>query len=174
MDPISASFFIGAVVGGTLGNRSDRLFCWSMRPLVTEMRERLARGEPPVNGDVQRAVRKAALQAAVVVCDERLKRRGVRVWAGRVWDTGRRRDEEVQWLRAVRDDLCKELGALRDQTYEVATSAALTEVELLLRERPGAQAQERIAELRRRLEDELLEELRGLGHRSQHGRGPAP
>lgn len=64
MDPFSlVAFALGAAVGGIIGNRADDVFCQVMGTVT----ERLRRGGPPLNHDLQRAVRKAYLQATLAV-----------------------------------------------------------------------------------------------------------
>jgi hypothetical protein len=73
MEPFSlVAFALGAAFGGIIGNRADEVFCQVMSTVT----ERLWRGEAPVNHDLQRAVRKAYLQATLAVCEACLKALG--------------------------------------------------------------------------------------------------
>ncbi len=132
MDPLSIVFsqiavnFLGACIGGAVGNRADKVYCDVMRGLV----ERLHEGDLPVNGDVQRGIRTAYIQATLVVIDKCLAQLGVEPTTvgkglGRfgIQSTivGRRRDkvghgdgEEVAWLEDVQRVYREELRNLPD------------------------------------------------------------
>jgi hypothetical protein len=107
VDPFSlVAFSLGAAIGGIIGNRSDDVFC----QVVGTVTERLRRGEPPVNHDLQRAVRKAYLQGTLAVCEALLKELGAAPgrW-GRNLEVLFRPNDKIRWLdkahRAIRDEL---------------------------------------------------------------------
>lgn len=154
-----ASFVIGAAVSGIVGNRSDAVLCQVMRDIT----ERLRRGEPAVNHDIQRAVRKAYLQATLAVCEACLQERGVEPWVLRrdlrtIMQQAWRPDEEIRWLDNVRGAIHKELGQLPQAEYELPSTVAVKQVELLLQPK-GSPGVQRLAELRTDLRKGLLDEV---------------
>jgi len=177
MDPLSTMFsvlvvdFLGACVGGIVGNRADKVYCDVMGGLV----ERLHEGDLPVNGDVQRGIRKAYIQATLVVIDKCLSQLGVEPTTvgkglGRfgIQSTivGRRRDkvghgdeEEVAWLEDVQRAYREELRNLPDNNAPRPTPEAEARIELLLQPR-GVAAQDRAIELQESLKHGLIDELR--------------
>jgi len=177
MDPLSMVFsvlvvdFLGACVGGIVGNRADKVYCDVMRGLV----ERLHEGDLPVNGDVQRGIRTAYIQATLVVIDKCLAQLGVEpttvgTGLGRfgIQSTivGRRRDkvghgdeEEVAWLEDVQRAYREELRNLPDNNASRPTPEAEARIELLLQPR-GVTAQDRAIELQESLKHGLIDELR--------------
>lgn len=146
---------LSTAVGGILGNRIDHAFCTTWG----QLKERLQKGGPPVNHDLERAVRKAWLQAtlmAVEACQKSLGaapsvlHRELRLLA--------RPTEELRWLDTVLRECRKDLGRIHHDDYEPPSSAAVTQVELLIQ--PGAATpEERRDLLRARLKVDLLQEL---------------
>lgn len=106
MEPFSlVTFALGAAIGSIVGNRADNVFLQIMGTVT----DRLRHGGSHVNHDLQRAVRKAYLQATLVVCVEYLKAIGVapsllRSYLGVVF----RPSDEVRWIDAVRRAIVKE------------------------------------------------------------------
>jgi hypothetical protein len=158
-------FVLTSVAAGVLGNRSDALLCDVARSLY----ERLRQSGPPVNRDLQRAIRKALLQATLVLLSDALGERVVDVRdllyllsrpLRRLWSKLWSKDQEDQWLRRAYDALAAELGRVRDAEYVPPSSVAERELAFLL-EPQGVAAEERGRELRERLTDEWLQELRG-------------
>jgi len=164
--------FLGACVAGYVGNRADYLACNSMRDVV----ERLRAGGPPINGELQRAVRKAYIEATIILLEVRLGQLGVEPTPmGKCLErlcirpslVGRNRDHvqatnraEVQWLedvqQAYRDELCRLPHAvMADETPDTARQIAD-----MLAPRDKAMAKQRAADLKGQLEENLLAELR--------------
>ncbi|MCS7064775.1 MAG: hypothetical protein NZL85_00725, partial [Fimbriimonadales bacterium] len=155
MEPLSA-FLIGSAIGGIIGNRADDLFCRVMQTV----HERLRRGGRPVNHDLQKAVRKAYLQATLVLIDARLRELGVepRLLQRDIRYLFRQPPEPKQLL-TVRIALQRELKQLPSAAYIPPSSEAEQQIELLLQPR-GATAQQRTGELSALLKAQLLQELR--------------
>jgi tetratricopeptide (TPR) repeat protein len=154
-------FVLTSVAAGVLGNRSDALLCDVARSLY----ERLRQSGPPVNRDLQRAIRKAFLQATLFLLSDALRERdsNVRNLFSRFLRhlfPFRQKDPEVRWLRRAYDALAAELGRVWDAEYVPPSSVAERELAFLL-EPQGVAAEERGRELRERLTDEWLQELRG-------------
>jgi tetratricopeptide (TPR) repeat protein len=151
--------FLGAAIGGIIGNRSDEIFCRVMQEVVNRLRQ----GEPPVNHDLQRAVREAYLQATLVVCYALYEERGV---PPQVW----RRDlrtvlcppDEIRWLDKVCRWINEELRQLPKATYQPPSTDADHQIELLLQPK-GTTAEQRAKELADKLKQSLLEEVRRFG-----------
>ena len=166
-------FVLTSVAAGVLGNRSDALLC----DVAQSLYERLRQSGPPVNRDLQRAIRKAFLQATLVLLSDALRERDPNVrnllslflrhlfsLFLRHLSPFRPKDQEVRWLLRAYDALAAELGRVWDAEYvppsSVAESVAERELAFLL-EPQGVAAEERGRELRERLTDEWLQELRG-------------
>jgi hypothetical protein len=152
-------FVLTSVAAGVLGNRSDALLCDVARSLY----ERLRQSGPPVNHDLQRAIRKAFLQATLALLSDALRRDVPNLFSRflrRLWS----KDQEVRWLLRAYDALAAELRRVSDAKYappsSVAESVAKRELAFLL-EPQGVAAEERGRELRERLTEEWLQELRG-------------
>ncbi|MEN3001496.1 MAG: ATP-binding protein, partial [Armatimonadota bacterium] len=148
--------FLGYSISGIIGNRTDALFCRVMQTV----RERLRQGGRLVNHDLQRAVRKAYLQATLVLIDARLRELGVepRLLQRDIRYLFRQPPEPRQLL-TVRNALQRELKQLPKATYIPPTPEAEQQIELLLQPR-GETAQQRTEELRALLKAQLLQELR--------------
>jgi hypothetical protein len=154
-------FVLTSVAAGVLGNRSDALLCDVARSLY----ERLRQSGPPVNRDLQRAIRKALLQATLVLLSDALSERGENVRNPlsrflRHLSPFRPKDQEVRWLLRAYDALAAELRRVSDAEYVPPSSVAERELAFLL-EPQGVAAEERGRELRERLTEEWLQELRG-------------
>ncbi|MFZ8843109.1 ATP-binding protein, partial [Thermoflexus sp.] len=152
-------FVLTSVAAGVLGNRSDALLCDVARSLY----ERLRRSGPPVNHDLQRAIRKAFLQATLFLLSDALRERDLNVrnlFSRFLRHLFRPKDQEVRWLLRAYDALAAELGRVRDAEYVPPSSVAERELAFLL-EPQGVAAEERGRELRERLTEEWLQELRG-------------
>jgi hypothetical protein len=70
-----AGLVLGNMVAGVIGNRTDALFCQCWQTIY----ERLRQGSPRDNHDLQRAIRKAILQATLCLLSDALMERGVNV-----------------------------------------------------------------------------------------------
>jgi tetratricopeptide (TPR) repeat protein len=116
---------------------------------------------------LQKSVRKAYLQATLVVCEACLKELGV---APNLW----RRDlrvvvhpnDEVRWLDSVRRAIREELRQLPHADYVPPSTEAEKQVELLLQPK-GTTAAQRTHELCTTLKQSVLDELR-----QRHGEPP--
>ncbi len=159
MEPFSGTWtllVLGNIILGILGNRTDHAACRFYSKVV----ERLRGTDPPVNHDLQRAVRKAILQATLVAIMERLKALDAKPFPFRpVLRLMSRPNEEVQWLEKARRAVEQELKQFRKATYNPPSSEAEGQIELLLQPQ-GVTAQERAKELREQLKEEILAELR--------------
>jgi tetratricopeptide (TPR) repeat protein len=151
--------FLGAAIGGIIGNRSDEIFCRVMREVVN----RLRKGGSPVNHDLQRAVRGAYLRATRAVCHALYEERGVppqMLW--RDLRTVLRRPDEIRWLDKVCRWINEELRQLPKATYQPPSTDADHQIELLLQPK-GTTAEQRAKELADKLKQSLLEEVRRFG-----------
>jgi tetratricopeptide (TPR) repeat protein len=151
--------FLGAAIGGIIGNRSDEIFCRVMREVVN----RLWKGGSPVNHDLQRAVRGAYLRATRAVCHALYEERGVppQVWRCDL-RTVLRRPDEIRWLDKVCRWIDEELRQLPKATYQPPPTDADHQIELLLQPK-GTTAEQRAKELADKLKQSLLEEVRRFG-----------
>ncbi|GBC91615.1 hypothetical protein HRbin15_00069 [bacterium HR15] len=155
MEPIS-TFIIGTVIGGIVSNRADAMFC----QVLQAVRERLKQGGKPVNHDLQKAVRKAYLQATLALIDARLRELDI---APSLLQRDLRHlfrlAEEPRQLLKARGEILRELKRLPSAPYIPPSSEAEQQIELLLQPRDEA-AQGRIDEFKKRLKDHLQQELR--------------
>jgi tetratricopeptide (TPR) repeat protein len=161
-------WLLGAAIGGVMGNRVDYLFCQSIRPLC----DRLRQGGPAVQ-DLQRAVRKACLQAAIVVCDAYLKELGkapkapLNSFFSSFTSMSIRsgEDQTVRWLTKVRDALSTELRQLPQAIYVPSSPEVEAQIELLLQ--PTSEpSDQRVNKLSEMMKDEMLKELESIGFSS--------
>jgi hypothetical protein len=153
-------FVLSSIVAGILGNRADAVFCSLWRTIY----DRLRRGDRPVR-DLQQAIRRALLQATRSLLSDALRERGVDVQNlvsrfSRRLPFGQPRDEESRWLWRAYHELTAELGRVSDAEYVPPSSVAESRLAFLLQPQ-GVAAEERGKELRERLTDEWLQELRG-------------
>jgi hypothetical protein len=157
-----AVFVLGNMVAGVIGNRTDALFCQCWQTIY----ERLRQGSPRDNHDLQRAIRKAILQATLCLLSDALMERGVDVqnWLSRLWRRlpfGQPRDEESRWLWRVYNELSAELSRVSSAEDVPPSPVAENELALLLQPQ-GVTAEKRAKELQERVTDEWLNELREL------------
>ena len=152
-------FVLSSIVAGIMGNRADALFCQYWQKIY----ERLRRGGIPVNHDLQRAIRKAILQATLSLLSDILRERGLDIQnlLSRLW----RRlpfpppmDEERRWLKRVYDELAAELKKVSDAEYVPPSSLAESQLASLLQPQ-GVTAAERTKEWRERVVEGWLREL---------------
>jgi tetratricopeptide (TPR) repeat protein len=153
-------FVLSSIVAGILGNRADAVFCSLWRTIY----DRLRRGDRPVR-DLQQAIRRALLQATRSLLSDALRERGVDVQNlvsrfSRRLPFGQPRDKESRWLWRAYHELTAELGRVSDAEYVPPSSVAESRLAFLLQPQ-GVAAEERGRELRERLTDEWLQELRG-------------
>jgi AAA ATPase-like protein len=154
MDIITLPIALAAAVGGIIGNNSDR----SLLAVMRVLRQRLQSGGLPTNHDLQRAVRKAYLQATRAICQSCTEKLG----AGHSWwtrDIGLPRSPEVRWLDKLQRTIKVEMRRFDNSEYVPPASDALQNIELLLQPK-GVTAAEAVGELRARLKHSLLDELR--------------
>jgi hypothetical protein len=159
MELLLLNGFLGAAVSGIIGTRADHIFCRVMREVVNRLRQ----GGPPVNHDLQRAVREAYLRATLVVCHALYEERGVppQVWR-RDLRTVLRPPDEIRWLDKVCRWIDEELRQLPKATYQPPSTDADHQIELLLQPK-GTTAEQRAKELADKLKQSLLEEVRRFG-----------
>jgi hypothetical protein len=151
--------FLGAAIGGIIGNRADHIFCRVMREVVNRLRQ----GGSPVNHDLQRAVRGAYLRATRAVCHALYEERGVppqMLW--RDLRTVLCPPDEIRWLDKVCRWINEELRQLPKATYQPPSTDADHQIELLLQPK-GTTAEQRAKELADKLKQSLLEEVRRFG-----------
>ncbi|MFA0755837.1 MAG: hypothetical protein YPKNTGVA_001346, partial [Candidatus Fervidibacter sp.] len=155
---------LGNMVAGVIGNRTDALFCQCWQTIY----ERLRQGDPPVNHDLQRAIRKAILQATLCLLSNVLMERGVNVQSlisrllhslRRRLPFGQPRDKESRWLWRVYNELSAELSRVSSAEDVPPSPVAENELALLLQPQ-GVTAEKRAKELQERVTDEWLNELR--------------
>jgi hypothetical protein len=171
-----AGFVLGNMVAGVIGNRTDALFCQCWQTIY----ERLRQGSPRDNHDLQRAIRKAILQATLCLLSNALMERGVNVQSliSRLLHSlrlrlpfGQPRDEESRWLWRVYNELSAELSRVSSAEDVPPSPVAENELALLLRPQ-GVTAEKRAKELQERVTDEWLRELRELSASKQFGEPP--
>jgi tetratricopeptide (TPR) repeat protein len=155
-----AGFVLGNMVAGVIGNRTDVLFCQCWQTIY----ERLRKGSPLDNHHLQRAIRKAILQATLCLLSDALMERDEDVQNllsrfRRRLPFGQPRDEESRWLWRVYNELSAELSRVSSAEYVPPSSAAESQLESLLQPQK-VKAGERARELQERLTDEWLGELR--------------
>lgn len=144
------------IMGGVLGNRFDAAFLSGMKAVLGRLRE----SGSPVNHDIQRAVRKAQLQATILVL-EALRaelQSDVHPWL-RAAQQVVSPDEELRWAREARRDINAELRSLSDAEYLPPPSEAGMEPELLLLP-PGDGGASRARALRAKLVELTVSELK--------------
>jgi hypothetical protein len=155
-----AGFVLGSMVAGVIGNRTDDLFCQCWQTIY----ERLRQGSPRDNHHLQRAIRKAILQATLCLLSDALRERDVNVQnlISRLWrrlPLGQPRDEESRWLWRVYNELTAELGRVSSAEDVPPSPVAENELASLLQPQ-GVTAEKRAKELQERVTDEWLNELR--------------
>lgn len=135
-----------AVLGGILGNRADETFC----ALCGHLTQRINATDPPANHDLQRAFRRAWLQAGLLLADACREPGSRRL-------LGARADALEPLRKAYRDEL-RRVG--RDD-YLPPASEADSRLALLLQPR-GDSAAARVEELRALLEERLFAEVEAI------------
>lgn len=135
---------------------------------MSAVTKRLRRGGPPVNHDLQRAVRKAYLQATLAVCQALLKELGAAPsrW-GRDLGVLFHPTDEIRWLDKVRSVIREELRRLPRADYVPPSMEADKQVGLLLKPK-DTNGDQRKDELCAMLKQNLLEEPC-----QRHGEPPA-
>lgn len=111
-----SGFVVSNFIAGVIGNRADVIFCQCWQRIY----ERLRQGGQPVNHDLQRAIRKAILQATLCLISDALARKGVNVQnlIRRFWFLiAPPRDEESRWLLRTYNELAHELEEVPQAEY---------------------------------------------------------
>ena len=164
MEPI-ITFLIGSVIGGILGNRADAAYCAA----VKTVRERLQGAGKPINHDLQRAVRKAYLQATLALVEARFRELGV---TPGLFQRDLRHifhpSEETGGLEKAWKDLTEELRRLPTAAYVPPSPESEQKIELLLQPKGSpsvARVEEFKTHLKRGLEDELRQKYGDLPQR---------
>jgi len=145
---------IDSAAGGIVGNLADRTFC----QLISNVRQRFQEEQLPANNELQKAARKAYLQATRTVCFALYQQWGVTPTEWKrspQYHIGHR--PELSRLDNIRDGLNRELQQLPKATT-IPFTGAETQVEQLLQPRDRSN-EEIIEELRSVLKENLLEEL---------------
>ena len=148
---LATSQVVSSVIGGWLGNRSDHYLCKAYQIVF----DRLKNQSEPVNHDIQRAVREAYLNATLVTCQRLLKRKYTvvdRIFHFDVWD-----------LKYVVGYLRKQLRQLPKANFVPPENPAAHDPTLLLQPH-NVPAQERIAELKQQLRQQVVRELESTGY----------
>lgn len=163
MEPFSLlTYAIGIALGGIVGNRSDHYLCLAIRHAV----DRLKAAGVPANHDLQKGVRKAYLQATIVVCDSCVADSGVRL--GKLFSSligNKPSDDETKLLVEISRHLHSELHLLPQSSYEPPTEVTVRQITYLL-EPKGTSGAERMHELRNTLQQGLIDEITALVNRS--------
>ena len=167
MDPSSllllsstvGSWLISSATAGLVGSEFDKSICQVWRKVV----ERSRSEQPPVNHDLQKALRKAYLQATIVICGVLYQEWNVHP---QQWRRSRHfylgHQPEITKLDEIREALRQKLGQIPNAISlqnSKAIAKAEEQIEWLLqpRDRTGEQI---IQELQTALKEELLNELR--------------
>jgi AAA ATPase domain len=151
-------FFIQSAIAGVVGGRADAM----LYTVGNAVFGRLRRGGRLVNHDLQRAVRRSYLNATAQVCIACLETMGASPSFFRRAVGISRPGAEVRILDKLRDVLKRQLAELDNPQYTPAGDEAEGETELLLQPK-GVEARARIEELRERMCERLLQEVRSWG-----------
>ncbi len=132
-NPTSTVANVGiGVVSGMIANPSDRKVCNALRSVTHWLKNAKHDNGLPVNHDMQRAVRRAYLEATRFVCERCLEEElkvPLNLLKRDVRDISRPEVRQIDSLLRIID---KELKRLHDAEYIPPDSAAIQEVELLL------------------------------------------
>ena len=160
MDPLFTTLFtlatpiLAQATSGILGNRSDALFCDTLRRLQIALR---AEGEL-VNHELQRVVRRSALQALLYVGDRyRQELERPNSLAGIV-PLLISPPPELHWVRLLERTLRHELSQIDTPTYLPPPSAADAQIERLLQPQ-GNSIRARADDFYTQLETEMVADL---------------
>ena len=144
---LQANFLLGALIGGILGNRADAIFVQTMRSISAC----LQRADMLDILLIQRAVRKAYLQATLAVCESCMENTS---YIQRYIT----KDENISWLRRVSRTIGRELHQLPEMEYRSPSLVAQEQIHLLLQP-VGKTAGERGEEFIAALVDEIMAEV---------------
>jgi hypothetical protein len=140
------------VLSGMIANPSDRAFCRVMGDIVGRMKD----GGPPVNHDLQRAVRRSYLRAIRCVCVRALtEEREPRGWLGRTVGHALFPPETVRTLSLIEKKLTRKIREVDTAPCVPPPPAEEDQISLLLQPRNIA-ARERLAELRSQSNEKIL------------------
>ncbi len=162
--------------GGFYQNRSDFFLCEAFK----KIKERIPPQTEPPNHLIQRALRKSHIEATLLIINDRIKeiepqgwkrisqklvkpdssnQSNLSIWAEKFWEQLSPDDKsaktELLWLINVKDLLTKERNDVDKTNHPLKIS---TEYELFMSP-TGETVKERVAEIRKKMADELLEEL---------------
>lgn len=145
-----------AATSGLVGARADSV----MRYLARSVIERMRQGKERTNHELQRALRKASLEATLFACNSRLRQFGVS--NKRMFDLDRvplrvATNPEVQWLLETRSAIQRELNEIHRAQYQPPTTKAEEQIEILLQEnhRAGTDQRDRLRVL---MHEEVIRE----------------
>lgn len=149
-----AAPLMSQITSGILGNRSDALFCDTLRRIRAALQEEGV----PVNHELQRAVRQATLQALLYICERYRKELESPASLSGVIQLVLAPPTDLQWINLVISTIQAELLQVRTPTYLPPSSVVDQQLDLLLQPHGGT-AHERAVALRLALEAEILSDL---------------
>jgi tetratricopeptide (TPR) repeat protein len=160
---IAKSQFVQDVAADIFTSRLDE----TLGNVIHTISDRISKGDPLDNREVQRAVRKAYLQATLLVCETCLKEvGGNRSILNRFLHPFQSPSAEAIWLNDVSRILNGELRNLPRSNYVPPTVKIIGQIELLFQ--PTSQsASDAIDKLHGLLKSELLSELKTIGSISE-------
>ena len=144
---LATSQIISSIIGGWLGNRSDVLLCKTGEVIYERLKNQI---EPPVNHDIQRAVREAYLKATLMACKTLLYKKYN--WIDRRFHL------PTYDLKEIISYLKKQLKELKTAQF-IAQANPADEVYRFLLQPKGQPAQERVLELKQQLRESVLHEF---------------
>lgn len=157
MEPFTALIYtIGTgVISGMIANPSDRHIC----KVINHVAGRLRRGKQPVNHDLQRAARRASVEATLFTCESCMEAFGVapKFLQRDVTDIVHPAPE-VNALNLIRQKLHEELNRVSCEDYLPPDDIGTEEMEILIQPEEIT-GEERLEELRNRLREGALEEI---------------
>ena len=154
-DPVSALANVGI---SAVGGATDRKLCGALKSVSHWLKNAKHDNGMPVNHDIQRAVRRAYLEATRFVCEHCMETElkvPRSIWKRNIGDIFHSEAGQVGGLVRIIE---KELGALKDAKYIPPDSAAIEEVELLLQPK-DITPEERLGDFRIKLKSAVIGEL---------------
>ncbi len=142
--------FIGIAVSGIAGNRADSAVISAVR----EIAKRLKQGGKPVNHDLERAVRRAYLQATVIACSALEQSEKERAGWKSLFGTS----AAAVWSNKVKRGCRAELKRMQKDSYMPREFSFQVDAGLFLQPR-GDQALMQLDQLQEKLALELLQEM---------------
>jgi len=174
MEPIFTTAAVaGAVISGVLGNRADDAVCKLLEPATgriqkhaERIRDRLNRGQAPLNHDLDRELYRAYHKATIAVCIGCMKSKGIKKprFGGRAKDQKRRMRgflrEYINWLDSAIAYAERQLDELEDPEFAPQPTGAEEELSVFFTPTPKIDTgDERAANLKGILIEKVTEEL---------------